>query len=181
MAAYIIMQILGIAVSVAFIIMICVFKALTQFMPYVTGLMAGAIVYFSQVWAQRLIPGHPVMCFITVLAVIEAAVFILVHLPEVGKAFTVALSSLVVVLVGGLVLTSLKPDSIGYCAFATVVYFAVMAFFIWTNIGRYELCEDGYPDGAVSKVISIVIYAASAVIMIWMPVEVLWIKYLTAL
>jgi len=37
MAAYIIMQILGIAVSVAFIIMICVFKALTQFMPYVTG------------------------------------------------------------------------------------------------------------------------------------------------
>lgn len=181
MAAYVIMQILGVAVSVAFIIVVCVFKALTQFMPYVTGLIAGAVIYFSQALAQRLIPGHPVMCFIMVLAVIEATVFILVHLPEVGKAFTVALSSLVVVLVGGLVLTSLKPDSIGYCVFATAVYFAAIAFFLWTNIGRYELCEDGYPDSAVSKAISIVIYVASAVIMIWMPVEVLWIRYLTSM
>ena len=181
MAAYVIMQILGAAVSVAFIIVVCVFKALTQFMPYVTGLIASAAVYFSQTWVQKLIPGHPVMCFIAVLIVIESVVFIMIHLPKVGEAFTVALSCLALALVGGLVLTSLKPDSIGYCVFATAVYFAAIAFFLWTNIGRYELCEDGYPDSAVSKAISIVIYVASAVIMIWMPVEVLWIRYLTSM
>lgn len=173
-----IFTIIELAISVGIVVAACVFTALARFMPYVTGLFASILVYFTQGWTRKMIPGHPWMNFITVLVATELIILALTHLPKVGKAVTFALSELFIAIVGGMIFMSLKPDSIGYCVFATTVYAALTAFFLITNISRYDLYDYDFEElGVVTRIITGAIYTASAYFVIAMPAEILWKKY----
>ena len=173
-----IFTIIELAISVGIVVAACVFTALARFMPYVTGLFASILVYFTQGWTKKMIPGHPWMNFITVLVATELIILALTHLQKVGKAVTFALSELFIAIVGGMIFMSLKPDSIGYCAFVTAVYAALTAFFLITNISRYDLDDYDFEElGVVTRIITGAIYTASAYFVIAMPAEILWKKY----
>lgn len=125
-----------------------------------------------------MIPGHPLMNFITVLVATELMILALTHLPKVGKAVTFALSELFIAIIGGMIFMSLKPDSIGYCAFVTAVYAALTAFFLITNISKYDLDDYDFEElGVVTRIITGAIYTASMYFVIAMPAEILWKKY----
>ena len=157
---------------------VCVFTALARHMPYVTGLFASILVYFTQGWTKKMIPGHPWMNFIAVLVATELIILALTHLPKVGKAVTFALSELLIAIIGGMIFMSLKPDSVGYCVFATAVYVALTAFFLITNISRYDLDDYDFEElGIVTRIITGIIYTASAYFVIAMPAEMMWQKY----
>ena len=176
--AAVIITIIELVISVGIVVAACVFTALARFMPYVTGLFASVLVYFTQGWTKKMIPGHPWMNFITVLVVTELIVLALTHLPKVGKAVTFALSELFIAIVGGMIFMSLKPDSIGYCAFVTAVYVALTAFFLITNISKYDLDDYDFEElGVVTRIITGAIYTASAYVVIAMPAEMMWEKY----
>lgn len=176
--ATVIITIIELAISVGIVVAACVFTALARFMPYVTGLFASILVYFTQDWTKKMIPGHPWMNFITVLVAIELIVLALTHLPKVGKAVTFALSELFIAIIGGMIFMSLKPDSIGYCAFVTAVYAALTALFLITNISRYDFDDYDFEElGVVTRIITGIIYTASAYVVIAMPAEMMWEKY----
>lgn len=65
-----------------------------------------------------------------------------------------------------------------YCVFATAVYAALTAFFLITNISRYDLDDYDFEElGVVTRIITGTIYTASAHFVIAMPAEILWKKY----
>lgn len=176
--ATVIFTIIELAISVGIVVAACVFTALARFMPYVTGLFASILVYFTQDWTKKMIPGHPWMNFITVLVAIELIVLALTHLPKVRKAVIFALSELFIAIIGGMIFMSLKPDGIGYCAFVTAVYVALTAFFLITNISKYDLDDYDFEElGVVTRIITGAIYTAAAYFVIAMPAEILWKKY----
>ena len=176
--AAVIITIIELVISVGIVVAACVFTALARFMPYVTGLFASVLLYFTQDWTKKMVPGHPWMNFITVLVATELIALAFTHLPKVGKAVTFALSELFIAIVGGMIFMSLKPDSIGYCVFATAVYAALTAFFLITNISRYDLDDYDFEElGVVTRIITGIIYTASAYFVIAMPAEMMWQKY----
>ena len=176
--AAVIFTIIELVISVGIVVAACVFTALARFMPYVTGLFTSVLLYFTQDWTKKMVPGHPWMNFITVLVATELIILALTHLQKVGKAVTFALSELFIAIVGGMIFMSLKPDSIGYCAFVTAVYAALTAFFLITNISRYDLDDYDFEElGVVTRIITGTIYTASAYFVIAMPAEILWKKY----
>ncbi len=176
--AAVIITIIELVISVGIVVAACVFTALARFMPYVTGLFASVLVYFTQDWTKKMIPGHPWMNFITVLVATELIVLAFTHLPKVGKAVTFALSELFIAIVGGMIFMSLKPDSVGYCVFATAVYAALTAFFLIMNISKYDLDDYDFEElGVMTRIITGIIYTASAYFVIAMPAEILWEKY----
>lgn len=176
--AAVIFTIIELVISVGIVVAACVFTALARFMPYVTGLFTSVLLYFTQDWTKKMVPGHPWMNFITVLVATELIILALTHLQKVGKAVTFALSELFIAIVGGMIFMSLKPDSIGYCAFVTAVYAALTAFFLITNISRYDLDDYDFEElGVVTRIITGAIYTASAYFVIAMPAEILWKKY----
>jgi hypothetical protein len=176
--ATVIFTIIELAISVGIVVAACVFTALARFMPYVTGLFASILVYFTQDWTKKMIPGHPWMNFITVLVAIELIVLLFTHLPKVGKAVIFALSELFIAIIGGMIFMSLKPDSVGYCVFATAVYAALTAFFLITNISIYDLDDYDFEElGVVTRIITGIIYTASGYFLIAMPAEMMWQKY----
>jgi len=176
--AAVIFTIIELVISVGIVVAACVFTALARFMPYVTGLFTSVLLYFTQDWTKKMVPGHPWMNFITVLVATELIILALTHLQKVGKAVTFALSELFIAIVGGMIFMSLKPDSIGYCAFVTAVYAALTAFSLITNISRYDLDDYDFEElGVVTRIITGAIYTASAYFVIAMPAEILWKKY----
>jgi len=65
-----------------------------------------------------------------------------------------------------------------YYVFATAVYAALTAFFLITNISRYDLDDYDFEElGVVTRIITGTIYTASAYFVIAMPAEILWKKY----
>ena len=72
--ATVIFTIIELAISVGIVVAACVFTALARFMPYATGLFASILVYFTQDWTKKMIPGHPWMNFITGRVAIELIV-----------------------------------------------------------------------------------------------------------
>ncbi len=65
-----------------------------------------------------------------------------------------------------------------YCVFATAVYAALTAFFLITNISRYDLADYDFEElGVMTRIITGIIYTASAYLVIAMPAEILWKKY----
>ena len=56
------------------------------YMPYVLGGIASLIIYSQNPGIQTWIPGHPWMCFIVLLALVEAGIAVLMHIKHVSRA-----------------------------------------------------------------------------------------------
>lgn len=164
-----------ILVIMAIYIIIACFTAALTIMPYISGMLISLLVSTQVPFAKNIIPGHPVMNYLSVLFVVEAVIGILMHLKWTGKATALCFSEIMVGIISMFILDSIKPDSVGFCVFATIVYMIGNIFFLASNSARYESKEK---NTSVGIIISSIIYAVAAYFIVAIPAELLWQRYI---
>ena len=105
------------------------------YMPYVLGGIASLIIYSQNPGIQTWIPGHPWMCFIVLLALVEAGIAVLIHIKHVSRAVITFFCCVFMGAIGAVVFEELTPDSMG-------IAFLSRSFTFCFRYSRYgSICE----------------------------------------
>lgn len=132
-------------------------KAVVLYMPYALGAVISAMAYFALPGVQNLIPGHPWMCFITVLAITFCCAVFLVF-------------------AGAIAFDRMPADSIGYCVFVTLIFW-VLSFAIVT-INLRDTHRHTIRRNLPLSIIAGTLYGLSIMILVNSPADILWKHYL---
>ena len=92
-----------------------------------------------------------------------------------GRAAALCFSEIMVGIISMFIFDAMKPDSIGYCVFITLVYLVGNLVFLTTNSSKYASEEKPVPAGII---ISTLMYAIAAYFILAIPAELLWQKYI---
>lgn len=149
-----------------------------MFMPYALGAVIALLVDTQIPLVQHWIPGHPVMNYIAVLALVEIAIGILLHIRQTRKAVTVLCCSAFIWFVSVLILEELHADSVGYCIFVSVVYTAIASFCIMLNLRSVPLNRQS--GNLLCIILSGCMYGISAALLLSAPLDSVWKNYLVA-
>lgn len=172
-----IITILWFVISAALIIISACFYAAMTIMPYISGALISLFICTEVAWAARIVPGHPVMNYLMVLLVVEVVVAVLMNIKATGKATALSFSEIMIAVISMIALDAMKPDSVGYCVFVTIVYLVLNLVFLVSNSSKYGTDQEDSPAGTV---ISSLIYAFSAYFVLAIPAELLWQKFIEA-
>ena len=110
------------------------FGFIILYMPYAVGFLVSLILCNTNSAIQALIPGHPWMSFVSVLALTEALIAILTHIKQISCSFIIFSCSVFTGLVGAIAFESMNPDSVAYCIFVSVVYLLLTGFALLLNL-----------------------------------------------
>ena len=110
------------------------FGFIILYMPYAVGFLVSLILCNTNPAIQALIPGHPWMSFVSVLALTEALIAILTHIKQISCSFIIFSCSVFTGLVGAIAFESMNPDSVAYCIFVSVVYLLLTGFALLLNM-----------------------------------------------
>lgn len=166
-------------INLMLIIASFIFTGLMRYMPYLTGAFISALICASVPASGTSVPGPQGMTFLLVLIAVEAGIFILMHIPQVGGAFSLILSELFIAVSGSLILQKLQPDSLGYCLLVTVCYLAVSTFFLISNLrcGRNFTGSRPEKRAIPVRLLVTVLYVCTGIVMLAVPVKYLWMNY----
>ena len=78
------------------------FGFIILYMPYAVGFLVSLILCNTNPAIQALIPGHPWMSFVSVLALTEALIAILTHIKQISCSFIIFSCSVFTGLVGAI-------------------------------------------------------------------------------
>lgn len=149
------------------------------YMPYVLGGIASLIIYSQNLGIQTWIPGHPKMCLIVILAIVELGIAVLMHMRHVSKAAITFFCCAFMGAIGAVVFEGLTPDSVGYCLFVSVVYLFLSAFAVQLNFRN--LPEEQGSRGVLAGIISGVLYGLSAISIFGFLAEGIWKPFFVGL
>lgn len=166
-----------ILVSLALIVISVCFYAAMTILPYISGAFISLVISTEVPFARALVPGHPVINYLAILFVVEIIIAALMHIKATGKATALSFSEIMVGIISMFALDAVKPDSIGYCVFVTVLYLILNLVFLVSNSSKYGINQDNTPAGTV---ISSLIYAFAAYFILAIPAELLWQRYIEA-
>ncbi len=111
------MAVLGVILYLIYLavcIALAVMGLTLAYMPYVLGGIASLIIYSQNPGIQKWIPGHPWMCFIVLLALVEAGIAVLMQIKHVSRAVITFFCCVFMGAIGAVVFEELTPDSMGY-------------------------------------------------------------------
>ncbi|MDD5847035.1 MAG: hypothetical protein PUD05_06900 [Lachnospiraceae bacterium] len=172
-AILLILFILGIYITAAFL------KVTLFYMPYVLGGIASLIICSQNPGIQTWIPGHPWMCYFTILALVEAVIAILMHINHISRAVITFCCSVFTGVLGAVIFEELAPDSTGYCVFVSIVYLVLSTFAIRLNLRNIP--EESRSRGVPAGVVSGVLYGLSAACIFGFLAEGVWKPYFVSL
>ena len=172
-----IITILWFVISAALIIISACFYAAMTIMPYISGALISLFICTEVPWAGRIVPGHPVMNYLMILLVVEVVVAVLMNIKATGRATALYFSEIMIAVISMIALDAMKPDSVGYCVFVTIVYLILNLVFLVSNSSKYRADKE---DSPVGTVISSLICAFSAYFVLAIPAELLWQKFIEA-
>lgn len=164
-------------ISIALIVITACFVAALTILPYISGAFISLVISTEVPFAKAIVPGHPFMNYLSILFVVEGIIAALMHIKATGKATALSFSEIMVGIISMFALDAVKPDSIGYCVFVTVLYLILNLVFLVSNSGKYGTSQDNTPAGTV---ISSLIYAFAAYFILAIPAELLWQRYIEA-
>lgn len=172
-----IVTIIWFVISAALIIISACFYAAMTIMPYISGALISLFICTELPWAGAIVPGHPVMNYFMILLVVEVVLALLMNIKATGRATALSFSEIMLAVISMVALDAIKPDSIGYCVFVTIVYLILNLVFLISNSSKYGTDQGDSPAGTV---ISSLIYAFSAYFVLAIPAELLWQKFIEA-
>lgn len=158
-----------ILIALAFLginIVMSVFGFVILYMPYVVGFFASLILCIENPTIQALIPGHPWMSFVSVLALTE------VIIRQISCAFIVFCCSVFTGAVGAMVFEGMHPDSIAYCVFVSVVYLILTVLALAINMRN--LPEEEVYKTLPIRIISGVFYGLSVALIFGFLAQGVW-------
>ena len=172
------MAVLGVILYLIYLavcIALAVMGLTLAYMPYVLGGIASLIIYSQNPGIQTWISGHPWMCFIVLLALVEAGIAVLMHIKHVSRAVITFFCCVFMGAIGAVVFEGLTPDSMGYCLFVSVVYLLLSVFAVRVNLRN--LPEERGSRGILAGILSGALYGLSAVSLFGFLAEGIWKPY----
>lgn len=106
-------------------------------------------------FAKGIVPDHPFMNYCVILIIIEVIITALMWIKWTGRATVLCFSEIMVGIISMFILDAMKPDSIGYCVFITLVYLVGNLVFFTTNSSKYASDEKPVPAGCRNYYIDI--------------------------
>ena len=176
------MAVLGVILYLIYLavcIALAVMGLTLAYMPYVLGGIASLIIYSQNPGIQTWIPGHPWMCFIVLLALVEAGIAVLMHIKHVSRAVITFFCCVFMGAIGAVVFEELTPDSMGYCLFVSVVYLLLSVFAVRVNLRN--LPKEHGSRGILAGILSGALYGLSAVSLFGFLAEGIWKPYFVGL
>lgn len=172
-----IITIIWFVISATLIIISACFYAAMTIMPYISGALISLFICTEVPWAGAIVPGHPVMNYLMILLVVEIELAVLMNIEATGRATALSFSEIMIAVISMIALDAIKPDSVGYCVFVTIVYLILNLVFLVSNSSKYGTNQENSSAGTV---ISSLIYALSAYFVLAIPAELLWQKFIEA-
>ena len=151
------------------------FGFIILYMPYAVGFLVSLVLCNTNPAIQALIPGHPWMSFISVLALTEALIAILTHIKQISCSFIIFSCSVFTGLVGAIAFESMNPDSVAYCIFVSVVYLLLTGFALLLNMRNLPEAVDH--KVLPMRLISGIFYGLSVAIIFGVPARGIWRPY----
>lgn len=115
------------------------------------------------------------MNYCVILIIVGVIIAALMRIKWTGRAAALCFSEIMVGIISMFIFDAMKPDSIGYCVFITLVYLVGNLVFLTTNSSKYASEEKPVPAGII---ISTLMYAIAAYFILAIPAELLWQKYI---
>ena len=165
----------GIA-SVMVAVMCMIFYFAVAFMPYVCSLCAIVIAYTAFPVLKTWIPGHPYVCLLVEVALVEFLTYKLISCEATSRPLIAFSCVFFVGIASGLILEGLKPSTIWYCIFLNVLYVMATIFCVRFNLSHYGVTEKKTRNW-ILRIIAAVIYAAGMDTMIVVSAEYIWLRY----
>ena len=103
------------------IVTIC-FSAALSIMPYISGALISLVICTEVPFAKEIVPDHPFMNYCVILIIVEVIIAALMRIKWIGRATALCFNEIMVGIISMFILDAMKPDSIGYCVFITLVY-----------------------------------------------------------
>ena len=151
------------------------FGFIILYMPYAVGFLVSLILCNTNPAIQALIPGHPWMSFVSVLALTEALIAIMTHIKQISCSFIIFSCSVFTGLVGAIAFESMNPDSVAYCIFVSVVYLLLTGFALLLNMRN--LPENVIYKTLPMRIISGIFYGLSVAIIFGVLTRGIWKPY----
>lgn len=143
------------------------FGFIILYMPYAVGFLVSLVLCNTNPAIQALIPGHPWMSFVSVLALTEALIAIMTHIKQISCSFIIFSCSVFTGLVGAIAFESMNPDSVAYCIFVSVVYLLLTGFALLLNMRNLPEAVDH--KTLPMRLISGIFYGLSVAIIFGVP------------
>ena len=156
------------------IVTIC-FSAALSIMPYISGALISLVICTEVPFAKEIVPDHPFMNYCVILIIVEVIIAALMRIKWIGRATALCFNEIMVGIISMFILDAMKPDSMGYCVFITLVYLVGNLVFLTTNSSKYASEEKPVPAGII---ISTLMYAIAGYFILAIPTELLWQKYI---
>lgn len=99
------------------------------FMFIATGLMC--LIYES---LQNVIPGHPVLSFLVLACGMMVITFLIMQLELIGPALSALCCMFILCLAFGMIMNTIKPDSVQYFILLTVIFSAISLPLCFANL-----------------------------------------------
>ena len=109
-------------------------KTAYPFMFIVTGIMCST---FESL--QNVIPGHPILSFLVLVCGVMVLTFLLMRLALIGASFSALCCMFILCVVFMLIVYAIKPDSVQYFVFLTVIFSAICLPLCYINLA----CDSG--------------------------------------
>ena len=106
------------------------------------------------------------MNYCVIMIIVEVIIAALMRIKWTGRAAALCFSEIMVGIISMFIFDAMKPDSIGYCVFITLVYLVGNLIFLTTNSSKYASEEKPVPAGII---ISTLMYAIAACFILAIP------------
>ena len=87
------------------------------------------------------------MNYCVIMIIVEVIIAALMRIKWTGRAAALCFSEIMVGIISMFIFDAMKPDSIGYCVFITLVYLVGNLVFLTTNSSKYASEEKPVPAG----------------------------------
>ncbi|SEA20055.1 hypothetical protein SAMN02745687_02122 [Lachnospiraceae bacterium NK3A20] len=176
---------MGVVIGILMLLIMVIFsfvamtvEAILFYMPYALGAALSAMAFALVPGVQGWIPGHPWLCFLSVLAMMEVLIAIFMHIRQLARPFIALCCAVFVGFAGAIVFDSLTADSVGYCIFMTVVFEAVA--FLIIGINQRNIQETVSRRNLFCSILAGIMYGLSVMILVNAPADILWKHYLVS-
>ena len=146
-------------------------------MPYVTGAVGSLILSVVYPPIKELIPGHPNLSVISLIAIIELLIFIFISIEQTNTATVVLTSSVMINLIVLVAISDIKIDSVNFGIFTSVVYLIFMVFLLITNYGINGK-NRRFSRNILWSIVSSAMYAASVGMDLLILLGLIWASYI---
>lgn len=163
-------------VLILFWVLIGTITACCLVMPYITGAVTSFVLAHEFPQLKEIIPGHPSLSMISVIAIVELLIFIVINIRQTNAPAIILTSTTMINIIVLAFISDVDVDSINFGIFITIVYLGFMFLLIMTNYGN-NVKGRQRSRNILESIIASMMYAASIGMDLLIILGLIWGNY----